>query len=88
MRGYLQLKRTQIQLDEETYRLARTRAFEQGISVAALVREALHAHLGLVGSRPLRLDDFHFIGRGHGGRSPLGPISENHDAALAEDKRW
>ena len=35
------MKRTQVQLDESTYNQARQKAFDEGISMAAVVREAL-----------------------------------------------
>ena len=51
------MRRTQIQLDEATYELLRRRAFEQGVSISALVREALREHLS-IGRAPRRLQDF------------------------------
>jgi len=82
------MKRTQVQLDDETYTLARARVFERGISIAALLREALHVHLGMrqCGASGGRTS----ISLGPGGLNdaPVDPISENHDAALAEDTRW
>ena len=48
------MKRTQIQVDEETYRRLKEEAHARGASMAALVREALRAYLGLApkGKKP------------------------------------
>ena len=40
------MKRTQIQLDEATYEAVRRKAFEQGVSMASVVRETLADALG------------------------------------------
>ena len=78
------MKRTQVQLDEATYELLRGRAFEQGVSMSALVREALRQHLR-IGPAPRRLEDFHFIASGRSEQADLAPVSERHDEALARD---
>ena len=52
------MKRTQIQLDETIYELARQRAFSEGKSMAAVIREAVAQYLTAPSSRPLTLDDF------------------------------
>jgi predicted HicB family RNase H-like nuclease len=39
------MKRTQVQLDEAVYRHLQRKASERGISLAALIREALRQHL-------------------------------------------
>jgi len=74
--------RTQIQLDEETYRSARRVAFERHVSLSAVVREALAAALQ-GGSRPSRRADFSFVGAGRSRQGDLAPVSERHDEALA-----
>lgn len=75
--------RTQIQLDEETYRAARRVAFERHVSLSAVVREALAA--ALPGApRPSRRADFAFVGAGRSRQGSLAPVSERHDEALAE----
>ena len=79
------MRRTQVQLDEAMYQVLRTRAFERGISMAALIRELLREHLGGGTTAPRRLNDFRFIGSGGSSESGLEPISERHDEALAED---
>ncbi len=79
------MRRTQVQLDEATYRVARTRAFERGISMAGLIRELLQEKLGTKQGRRRRIEDFTFIGSGRSDPSDLDPISERHDEALAED---
>jgi hypothetical protein len=78
------MKRTQIQLEDGTYRLLKKRAFEQGKSVSAIVREMVEEGLRTP-KRRLRMEDLTFIGAGKSEPSPLDPISENIDAALAED---
>ena len=85
------MKRTQIQLEDETYQLLRRRASEQGKCLSALVREILEESLGAAPQRlqtpkrRLRIEDFTFIGSGRSKPSRWDPISENHDEALAED---
>jgi hypothetical protein len=81
------MKRTQVQLDEVTYERLRRRAFEQGVSMAALIREALQERLETRPSRHERLEDFLFIASGRSGEGGPEPISERHDEALAEDFR-
>ncbi|MBI4312781.1 MAG: CopG family transcriptional regulator [Chloroflexi bacterium] len=77
------MKRTQVQLDEPTYELLRTRAFQRGISMSALLREVLRQHLA-ASQAPLRLEDFTFIGSGESQQGDLSPVSERHDEALDE----
>lgn len=79
------MRRTQIQLDERTYKALRRRAYERGCSISAIVREILTRSLG--GRRPqkrLTLKDFPFIGAGRSDQGKLSPVSERHDEALAE----
>ena len=78
-----QMKRTQIQLDEQIYRRLRDEAHAQHTSIAALVREALQEHLGLH-PRKRRMEDFTFVGSGCSEQGDLEPVSERHDEALAE----
>ncbi|MBI3998749.1 MAG: ribbon-helix-helix protein, CopG family [Armatimonadetes bacterium] len=78
------MKRTQVQLDEHLYEALRRRAFEQGRSISALVRESLAQYLGTGKRRPrLSRDDFTFIGAGRSRQGRLSPVSERHDEALA-----
>ena len=79
------MKRTQLQLDEATYQLLRRRAFERGVSMAALIRQAIRDHLKAGARHSTRLEDFEFIGVGCSGKAGMEPISERHDEALAED---
>ena len=78
------MKRTQLQLDEDTYQLLRTKAFEQGITMAAMIREILHQFVSAP-NKPTPLKDFTFIGSGSAAPSNLHPISERHDEALDQD---
>jgi hypothetical protein len=81
------MKRTQVQLDEETYQKLREEAQVQRTSMAALIREAVRAHLGLSLSpkpKKRRLEDFTFVGSGRSEQGDLEPVSERHDEALAQ----
>ncbi len=75
------MKRTQIQLDEQTYRKLRDEAHAQHTSIATLVRNALKDHLGAHPKRR-RLEDFTFVGSGRSRQGELKPVSERHDEAL------
>ena len=77
------MRRTQVQLDENTYEELRRQAHERGISMSALLRELLRERLGA--RHPARrLEDFTFIGSGRSKQGALAPVSERHDEALAE----
>ena len=77
--------RTQIQLDETTYALAKQRAYAENKSLAAIVRDALDQYLMPSTKQPTGLDGFTFIGSGRSGADTPYPLSERHDEALAED---
>ena len=79
------MKRTQLQLDEPTYQILRTRAFEENTSLAALIRQILHQHLRVNDVRARKLKDYQFIASGTSSQSDLKPVSERHDEALAQD---
>ena len=79
------MKRTQLQLDEATYKLLRRRAFEQGSSLAGLIREILGEYLHAGRTKGERLEDFKFVVLGRAEKSKVDPISEKHDEALADD---
>ena len=78
------MKRTQIQLDESIYKLARQRAFDEGISMAAVVREALAQYLTTDRAPALTIEDLGFVGVGNSDQGDLSPVSERHDEALEE----
>ena len=80
------MKRTQIQLDEATYEAVRRRAYEQGRSMASVVRETLAEAFGTEVKKPRwTIDDFTFIGMGRDSNNPReAPVSEHHDDALAD----
>lgn len=88
------MKRTQIQLDEATYEAVRRKAFEQGRSMASVVRETLAEALGTSdksGERKLTIEDFTFIGMGRDPNPPRDvPVSVDHDKWYAEAvaSRW
>lgn len=77
------MKRTQVQLDEATYQFLRARAFEQGVSIASLVRDAIRAHF-LVAGPEKQLRPFRFAASGRSKQGRLKPVSERHDEALEE----
>lgn len=79
------MKRTQLQLDEPTYNLLRSKAFQDGTSMAALIRDILQQYFNVPTKPRLRLEDFSFIGSGSSIPSDLDPISERHDEALEQD---
>ncbi len=80
------MKRTQVQLEEDTYQLLRQKAFQRGISISALLREMLREHSN-VGPKPKgkSLADFSFIAAGQSEQGALAPVSERHDEALAKE---
>ena len=79
------MKRTQVQLDEATYEALRRKAFEQGSSIAAIVREILAESLGTYqAGRRRSMEDFTFVGIGRSRQGRQAPVSERHDEALAE----
>lgn len=79
------MKRTQLQLDEDTYQTLRTQAYEEGVSIAGLVRKILRQHLFDSPERPRNVREFSFIASGRSDVSEFDPISEHHDEALAQD---
>ncbi len=86
------MKRTQIQLDDATHEAVRRRAFEQGRSMASIVRETLAEAFGTRRARPRRtIEDFTFVGKGSDPTPPQDvPVSEDHDRWYAEavSGRW
>jgi hypothetical protein len=82
------VKRTQIQLDDETYAAVRRKAYEEQRSISSVVRDALREKLGTMKRRKrLTLASFPFIGAGNTRQGKLAPVSERHDEALAEALR-
>ena len=79
------MRRTQIQLDDHLYELTRQRAFAEGTSMAAVVREAVAQYVAAPAKRPDSLESFSFIGSGRSQPGGPQPLSERHDDALAED---
>ena len=79
------MRRTQIQLDEETHAALRRLAYEQGSSMASIIRDTLNRSLGTRRrKRPKSLKDFPFVGAGRSAQAGLAPVSERHDEALAK----
>jgi hypothetical protein len=79
------VKRTQIQLDEPTHAALRRLAYEQGTSMASIIRDTLARSLGTkAGRKPKRVRQYAFVGAGRSAQKARGPVSERHDEALAE----
>ncbi len=79
------VKRTQIQLDEETYSILKRLAYERGRSFSSVVRETLARSLGgSAGRRRTSSRQFPFVGAGRSVQHGRSPVSERHDEALAE----
>lgn len=77
--------RTQISLEPEQMERARVEASRRGISIAALIREALDAALDDDAMRLRRRRAIEAVGSF---RSGDADTSERHDDALAEQGRW
>jgi plasmid stability protein len=79
------MRRTLVQLDEETYRKLRERAFQQERSVSSVVREMVAKGLGdAERRRRTRASQFLSVGAGSSKQGKLSPVSERHDDALAK----
>jgi plasmid stability protein len=79
------MKRLLIQLEEETFRRLRERAFRQERSIASLVRELVARGLAeeAPSKRRTRASQFSSVGAGRSKQGLLAPVSERHDDALA-----
>lgn len=77
------MRRTLIQLDEETYQRLRREAFRRQRSLASLVREFVRN--GLEPEAPARPRRLSSVAAGRS-RQPGGtaPVSERHDVALTD----
>jgi plasmid stability protein len=71
------MHRTQVQLDEEQMRALRSEAARSGVSVAALIRKAVTAHLSQ--SEDVRYRALAVAGRFASGRHD---VAEQHDREL------
>ena len=78
------MKRALVQFEVETYRRLRERAFREGRSIAAVVREmvaqGLESERGPITRR--RVSQFASVRAGHSKQGRLSPVSERHDEAL------
>ena len=79
------MKRTQIQIKDDTYEQLRKRAFEENTSIAAVIRDILDDSLGTKRPKLFRLKDLHFVGIGSSEPSEYDPISERHDEFLGDE---
>lgn len=77
------MKRMYVQLDDHTYCDLKAHAFERGMSMAELFRQALSEYLQHQPLRP-RYEDFTFVGSGSSIQGNLAPVSEQHDKALLQ----
>lgn len=78
------MKRTQLQLDDRLHEALRRRAFEEGCSMSDLARRLLGQALGTLWAERRAVADFSFVAAGESTQGDLAPVSERHDAALAE----
>jgi hypothetical protein len=81
----MKLRRAQIQFDEKTYQAIRRRAYDNGCSLSAVVRDLVER--GLSPEKPkkrLSLKDLPFVGCARSKQGELAPVSERHDEALTE----
>ena len=78
------MKRTLVQLDDDTYRELRRRAFSQERSISSVVREFVARGLegDSVRRRPTSVRQFSSIRSGRSKQGRLSPVSEKHDEAL------
>jgi plasmid stability protein len=78
------MRRTLVQLDEDTYRKLRQKAFRQERSISSLVRAMVVQGLeGEARAKPKRVSQFLSVGTGRSRQGRLSPVSERHDEALA-----
>ena len=79
------MRRTLVQLDEETYRKLRQQAFRQARSISSVVREmvvtGLEGHAGR--KKPTQITQFSSVRAGRSKQGRQSPVSEKHDEALA-----
>jgi hypothetical protein len=83
------MKRLLVQLEEETFRRLRERAFRQERSIASLVREMVARGLEdeAAPKRKTRTSQFSSVAAGRSRQRVPAPVSERHDEALAETLR-
>ena len=79
------MKRALVQIDDETYRKLRQRAFRQERSISAVVRELVAKGLEDDGkrTRPTHVSQFSSVKVGRSRQGRLSPVSARHDDALA-----
>ena len=79
------MKRALVQLDEQTYRRLRQRAFRQERSISSVVREMVAKGLAndAARERPTRVGQFSSVRAGRSKQEGPAPVSEHHDEALA-----
>ena len=81
----MDMKRALFQFDEATYSKLRQTAFDQKLSISAVVREMVDKGLAAGKRKKYKsARDFSFIGSGASKNMRLSPVSERHDDALAE----
>ena len=80
------MKRTQIQLDDATYEAVRRQAFDEGRSMASVVRETLARTFGTAPPEARKtIKDFTFVGIGSDPNPPEDvPVSVDHDRWYTE----
>jgi plasmid stability protein len=79
------MKRTQIQIDEDTHAALRRTAYETGRSMSSLVRETLSQTFSTKRKKgPASRKQFSFVAVGRSDQGKSAPVSERHDEALIE----
>jgi plasmid stability protein len=80
------MKRTLVQFDSETHQKLRLQAFRERRSLAAVVRDLVAAGLAGEGghSKPASIREFASVRAGRSTAGAATPVSEHHDAAIAE----
>jgi len=79
------MKRLLVQLDEDTHRRLRQRAFREERSVSSIVREIVSRSLegDAARERRARVNQFASVRAGRSKQGASSPVSERHDEALA-----
>jgi hypothetical protein len=80
------MKRMLVQLEEDTYRKLRERAFREQRSISSVLRELVANGLESAAGRKRakRIGQFVSVRAGRSKQGRSAPVSEKHDAALAK----
>lgn len=78
------MKRILVQLDDESHSSLRKKAYEERRSIASIIRDSVAVTLGGERAATSGKREFRFVGAGRSRQTGPLPVSEAHDAALAE----